>query len=62
MLIARDQFFEGEKLCLRSRGPRRLTEAISNYIFQVEVMRNGRTEEAGLKFYSNSSLEEKVIM
>lgn len=41
VLVAREEFNKDEKLCLRWRDPRRVTKAISNYVYQVEDLRNG---------------------
>lgn len=65
VLVAREQFFEGEKLCLRWRGPRRVVKALNDYVFKVEDLRNGDHEDihgTRLKFYTDSSLDEKVIL
>lgn len=65
VLVAREEFHEGEKLCLRWRGPRRVTKAMNDYVFQVEYLRNDIVEEVHgtrLKFYSDSSLDEKAVL
>ncbi len=63
--MAREDFSEGEKLALRWRGPRRVIKANSDFVFQVEYLRNGALEEvhaSRLKFYSDSSLNKKAIL
>lgn len=65
VLVARDEFHAGEKLCLRWRGPRRVTKAINDYVYQVEDLRNGILSDvhaARLKFYSDASLDAKVLL
>ena len=65
VLVAREDFFAGEKLCLRWRGPRRIIKAINDWVYQVEDLRNGDIEEAHacrLKFYRDRSLNAQVIM
>jgi len=65
VLLAREDFFKGEKLALRWRGPRRIIKALNDYVYQVEDLRNGQTEEAHgsrLKFYRDAELDTKVIM
>lgn len=41
VLVARDEFFEGEKLCLRLCGPRRIVKVLNDYLFQVQDIRTG---------------------
>jgi hypothetical protein len=65
VLVARSAFNAGEKLALRWRGPRRIVKALSDYVFQVEDMRNGTildTHGTRLKFYSDRSLDATAIM
>ena len=65
VLVAREQFFKGEKLCLRWRGPRRIVKALSDLVYLVEDLRNGLTEEihaSRLRFYSDSALNTEAIM
>lgn len=65
MLVAREHFHEGEKLCLRWRGPRRVTKCLSYYAFQVEDLRNGELQVihgTRLKFYSDDSLDTTAIL
>lgn len=65
VLVAREEFFEGWKLCLRWRGPRRVRTALSDYVFKVEDFRNGKCDDihgSRLKFYSDASLEEKLVL
>lgn len=65
VLVARDTFHEGEKLCLRWRGPRRVIKAINDYEFQVEDLRNGNLETVHgtrLKYYHDASLNTTAIL
>ena len=65
VLVAREDFFAGEKLTVRWRGPRRIIKALNDYVFQVEDLRNGRLEDVHgrrLKFYRDGSLNQKVIL
>lgn len=65
VLVARSEFSKGEKLCLRWRGSRRVTKAISDYVFQVEDLRNGQLEEvhiSRLQFYTDKELNRKVML
>lgn len=65
VLVARENFAAGEKVALLWRGLRRVVKAQSEYVFRVEELRNGVIEEAHcsrLKFYHDSSLDQKAIM
>ena len=65
VLVAREEFFKGEKLCLRWRGPRRVVKALNEFVYQVEDMRNGTVTEVystRLKHYSDESLDKKAIL
>lgn len=65
VLVARDKFFECKKLCLRWRGPRRVCNALSDYLYRVEHLRNGHAENiygTRLKFYHHADLDKKVIL
>lgn len=65
VLVAREHFHEGEKLCLRWRGPRRVTSCLNDYSFQVEDLRNGELQEVHgtrLKFYTDESLDADAIL
>lgn len=65
VLMARDDFFKREKLCLRWRGPRRIVKVHNDHVFDVEDLRNGEIDlvhGSRLKFYNNPSLDEEVIM
>ena len=65
VLVAREDFTAGEKLALRWRGPRRVTDAVSDYVYQVEDLRNGALGEvhaSRLRFYSDSHLDTEAIM
>lgn len=65
VLVARDNFHKGEKLCLRWRGPRRVIKAVNDWLYQIEDLRNGAIETAHasrLKFYSDSAFDSTAIM
>lgn len=65
VLVAKNTFHRGEKLCLRWCGPRRVVKALNNHIFQIEDLRNGEIESihaTRLKYYSDSALDTKAIM
>lgn len=65
VLVAREEFSAGEKLCLRWRGPRRVVKAQNDYVFQVEDLRNGAVEDihgTRLKFYRDADLDTRAIM
>lgn len=54
VLIARNDFIDGEKLSLRWYSPLRIFKAMKNYAFQLEDLRNGNVEGvhcSKLKFY-----------
>ena len=56
VLVAHEDFTVGEKLSLRCRGPGRILSCNSEYIFDVEDLRNGHVESvhgARLKFYAD---------
>lgn len=65
VLVARDDFHANEKLCLRWRGPRRITKCLNDYSFQVEDLRNGELQTVHgtrLKFYSDDALDTTALM
>lgn len=65
VLVARSEFFKGEKLCLRWRGPRRIVKALTDFTFQVEDLRNGKVDVvhgSRLKYYHDASLNQTAIM
>lgn len=37
VLVAREEFHKGEKLCLRWRGPRRVTKAVNDFEFKLKI-------------------------
>lgn len=64
VLVARNDFFEGEKLCLCWRGLRRVPKAVNSSVHQVEELRNGHVGKAHatrLKLRRYSLLDEKAI-
>lgn len=65
VLVAREDFFAGGKLCWRWRGPHRVDTPLNDYMFKVEDLTHGSfTDVHGsrLKFYSDSLLDTKAIM
>ena len=63
--VAQEEFNAGEKLALRWRGPRRIIKALSDFVFQVEYLRNGTVSDihaSRLKFYRDSSMDTVVIL
>lgn len=65
VLVERETFFEGEKLCLRYRGPRRVIKALCFYIYRVEALRTGDFDEmhgTRLNFYRDNDLDDKIIL
>ena len=65
VLVARDEYGAGDKLLLRWRGPRRVTKALNDYVYQVEDLRNGQLDDVHatrLKFYRDDAVDERVIM
>lgn len=54
VLMDREDFNSGETLNLRWRGPKRIINAIDNYVYQVEDLGKGQFEDihaSRLKFY-----------
>ena len=65
VLVARDEFFEDEKLCLRWRGPRRIVKCLNDHVFKVEDLRNGAVSDvhaSRLKYYSDESVDQKAVL
>lgn len=65
VLVAREDFFAGEKLALRCGRPRRILKAINGYFFQVEDLQNVSKEEVHgtrLKTYRGYTLDTNAIM
>jgi len=65
VLMAREEFFAGEELALRWRGPRRIVKAVNDYVYQVEDLRTGLSEEvhgSRLKFYHDPSLDTEAVL
>lgn len=64
VLVARPEFHAGEKLCLRWRGSQGVTKALSDYVYQVEDLRNGQLDKvhaSRLKMFRDSNLDEVEI-
>lgn len=65
VLLARETFYIGEKLCLRWQGPHRVLKAVNDYVYFVEDQRNGRIQEdhaTRLDFNSDFFLDTKAIL
>ena len=65
VLVTREDLFAGGKFALRWRGPRRVIKALSEYVFQVEDLRNGSTEDvhdSRSKFYRDVLLNPEIIL
>lgn len=65
VLVAREHFHAGEKLCLRWFGPSRIVKTIKDYVFQVGDFCNSDIDDihsSRLKFYHNGSLDKEVII
>lgn len=65
VLVARHEFHNGKKLCLRWRGPARITKALTDFAYQVKDLRNGQHSDVHatrLTFYSGPSLIERVLL
>lgn len=65
VLVARDEFHAGKKLSLRWRGPRRVIRAVSDFVNQVEDLRNGTAEyyhTTRSKFYHDKDLDKEAIL
>ena len=65
VLVAREDFHEGEKLCLRWRVPRRVIKALSDYVYRVEDLRTGNYDDvhaSRLKFNHDADLDAAAIM
>ena len=65
VLVAREELFGGEKRDFRWRGHRRILKVLSDYLFQVEDLRNGMLRDihgSRLKFYRDASQDTEVIM
>lgn len=59
VLVAKREFMMGEKLSLRWRGPKRIVGILSDYVFDVEDLRNGKVgpvHAQRLRFYHDASL------
>lgn len=65
VLVARSDVNASEKLCLGWRGPRRITNTLNDFVYQVQDLHNGTFEDAHisrLKFFSDSNLNIETIM
>jgi Chromo (CHRromatin Organisation MOdifier) domain len=59
VLIAKREFHAGEKLTLRWRGPRRIISALSDHVYEVQDLENGRiatVHSSRIRFYHDPSL------
>lgn len=65
VLVARDDFCAVEKLYLRWSGSRRIVEAMNDYVYRIQDLRNGTMNDvhvSHLKFNHVISLNMKPIM
>lgn len=65
VLVAKDDVSKGEKLSLKRRGPRRVLKAQSEWIYEVEDLRNNLKEcihASRLRLYSDANLNQEAIM
>ena len=65
VLAAREQFFACENPALRWCRPRRVVKSLSDYVFQVEDLRNSSLVDVlgiRLKFYSDSGSDTCAVL
>lgn len=65
VLVAREDFHAGEKLCLRWRGLRRVVRTVNDYVYQMEDVCNGAIDDvhvSRLRFYHETLLDCEAIM
>lgn len=65
MLVARDNFDKGGRLCLRWRGPRRVVKTLNAFVYQVEDLYNSTRSElhsSRLRFYHDAFLDDRDLM
>lgn len=63
VLVARSAIFAGEKLALHWRGPRRIVNADSDYIYTVEDLHNCARDDvhiSKLKFHRDADLKKEA--
>ena len=61
VLIAKREFLKGEKLTLRWRGPRRVVRVLSEFLFEVEDIRDGTittVHSSRIRLYQDSKLNK----
>jgi hypothetical protein len=59
VLVAKSDFRVGEKLTLRWRGPKRVVGVLSDFLFEVEDLRDGKLSQVHaqrLRFFHDASL------
>lgn len=64
VLVARSDFHADEKLCFRWRGPRRVTKALTAYVYQADELCNGQldgVQASRLKLYRDDNIDEVSI-
>lgn len=64
VLVVREYLFEDEKLLIRLHGPRRVINALSDYVLRVEDLRTGNyynVHGIRLKFYRDADLHVKIL-
>ena len=65
LLVTKDEFYFGQKLAPRWRGPRRIIKAVSDYFYTVEDLRNGIPDDVHttcVRFYLDKSLDTEVVV
>lgn len=64
VLVAREDFFKVEKLCIFWRGPQRAKKALSDCAFYVQDLRTGNFDDihgTRLELYRDDDLDGKTI-
>lgn len=64
VLVAKEDFFDVEKLFLRWCGPQRIIKALSDYVFRVEDLRIANFDDihgTSFKIYNDDDLDENTI-
>lgn len=64
-LGTREDFYKSENLCLPWPCPGRFIQAVNDYVYQLEDVRNGSLDEVHatrLKFYHDTSVDTTILM
>lgn len=65
LFVACEKFNVCDTLSLRWHSPHRIAKALSEHVYQVEVLRNGQMEDVNgsrLKFCYDASLDKKAVI